>query len=298
VAKAVDLLDAVASARDPKVFAVDAKVLMDFLKALNLEEIEVDVTSSQLLMSEELTIIRNSTTQNFGACPKASVLLNGDNERIRSIEAENTNLRGLLEQAKLELSKGTIRSASVTGDVEILKVENAQKASKIASLEKDIASLSGPVTTSVASNHLDAKVKELNEDIVAMKKEIERATIDSEKRLTAKTFEMTNLADTRVKEVETRLETEKEEMMEAMAQEVDEIEKSKDEEKAAILAEKETLLLNLAASANVTRAVTTNLSKIRTKFSNLVRDQRNLSTATSKDLSDMKQAMANLLGKD
>jgi hypothetical protein len=57
--------------------------------------------------------------------------------------------------------------------------------------------------------------------VAALEQELEKTSQDAEQRLTAKTAELRAQADKRVSEVEERMEAEKEEMMDALAQEVD-----------------------------------------------------------------------------
>ena len=59
-----------------------------------------------------------------------------------------------------------------------------------------------------------------------MKSQHKQATKDWQVVMTEKTSELNKLSDERIKLLEKRLETEKEEMMDAMAQEIDQIEKT------------------------------------------------------------------------
>jgi len=297
VAKAVEILANAGSAKDDKILD-----LKRALKALKLEEIEVDVTSSQLLMSEELALLRNATN---GLMPSQ----NGNNsDRMKGIETENSDLRGLLEQAKLELSKVSGNSStskspasstkdqaqiqSITKELEkvnsIIKDKDLiinQQLKKIETLEN--GSIRPVVTTDTE------EVKTLHARIKLMEKDAEIAKSESSNQLA----------------VNAQLEKEKEEMEEEMALELDEIEKSKDAEKALIIGEKlilqnnlalitgekQILQSNLTESNTITRTISGKLANIKTKSTSLVVSQKDLAVATKNDLNIMKQAMFTLL---
>lgn len=112
-----------------------------------------------------------------------------------------------------------------------------------------------------------------------------------EMMMTEKTLELKKEADERVKMVERRLETEKEEMMDAMAQEVDEIEKTKEKERKSLLEEKRKLEAEVAMSGSITKTLAKNLSSIADKTSSLSRYQSEMNEKTIRDLNDMRKSL-------
>lgn len=298
VAKAVEMLANTGSTKDDKILE-----LRKALKALKLEDIEVDVTSSQLLMSEELALLRNATN---GLTPSQN---GGNSDRMKGIEAENSDLRGLLEQAKLELSKisgssSTSKSAAsstkdqshiqnLTKELENLKSIIKDKELIINHQLKKIEILENSSSSPVVSSTDSEEVKNLHARILLMENVAEIAKSESVKQLA----------------LNAQLESEKEEMEEEMAKELDEIETSKDAEKALIIGEKlilqnnlaliigekQVLQNNLTASNNITRTISGKLSNIKTKSTTLAVSQKDLAAATKNDLNIMKQAMFTLL---
>ena len=124
-----------------------------------------------------------------------------------------------------------------------------------------------------------------------MKLQHEQANMEWEMMMTEKTLELKKEADERVKMVERRLETEKEEMMDAMAQEVDEIEKTKEKERKALLEEKRKLEAEVAMSGSITKTLAKNLSSIADKTSSLSRYQNEMNEKTIRDLNEMRKSL-------
>ena len=124
-----------------------------------------------------------------------------------------------------------------------------------------------------------------------MKLQHEQANMEWEMMMTEKTLELNKAADERVKLVERRLETEKEEMMDAMAQEVDEIEKAKDKERRALLDEKKKLEAEVALSGNMTKSIVKNLSAVATKAQSLGRFQKEMNEKIIRDLNEMRKTL-------
>lgn len=161
IAKAVDL------SKDPKLAEIK-----NAFHELRLEDIQVDVTSPQLLFAEDLAALRK-VAGGITSQGNDSGGAGGDPERLQSLESENANLRELLQQARMELMSksgggggGGIDQASLQKEIDTVKAEMTRQA--------DLAKV-----------------------------------------------EMARQADQRLKDLEAKFEAEKEEMMEAMAQEVD-----------------------------------------------------------------------------
>lgn len=124
-----------------------------------------------------------------------------------------------------------------------------------------------------------------------MKLQHEQANMEWEMMMTEKTLELNKAADERVKLVERRLETEKEEMMDAMAQEVDEIEKAKDKERRTLLDEKKKLEAEVALSSNVTKSIGKNLTAVAVKAQSLGRYQKEMNEMVMRDLNEMRKTL-------
>ena len=124
-----------------------------------------------------------------------------------------------------------------------------------------------------------------------MRLEHEKAAMEWEMVMSERTIELNSAADARVKSLERKLETEKEEMMDAMALEVDEIEKAKDKERQVLLSEKRELERQVALSVNLTKALGSRLSNVSNKSRNLIRFNQELNEKTIKDLNEMRKSM-------
>ena len=109
--------------------------------------------------------------------------------------------------------------------------------------------------------------------------------------MSERTIELNSAADARVKSLERKLETEKEEMMDAMALEVDEIEKAKDKERQVLLSEKRELERQVALSSNLTKSLGQRLTAVSNKSRNLIKFNVELNEKTMKDLNDMRKSM-------
>ena len=178
VAKSLDLLGMDGSK--------DIVELREALIALNLTDIEVDVTSTKLLMNEELIILRNSThnAKLIAAAAKAPTPVltarssvggqNSDSLKILTLEDENANLRGMLEQAKSKLQANAPGGVLITtavaslnqnfaNECDILKAQISQKNSTISQQTATIAGLEKEV---VRLNNSYAEAKKAAEETV------------------------------------------------------------------------------------------------------------------------------------
>ena len=160
--------------------------LRDALKSLNINDIEVDVTSTRLMMNEELAILRNSThdTKLLSQSAKISGTTFKDStaEKLRKIEEENSQLRELLEQSKKELQKAqveTTRTTSAVGsldqnfanEIDGLKSEVSQKklilieqGNTILRLEKEVAHLNS--TAQIVKKEAEETVRTGNPNLL------------------------------------------------------------------------------------------------------------------------------------
>ena len=124
-----------------------------------------------------------------------------------------------------------------------------------------------------------------------MKLQHEKSNMEWEMLMSERTIEINRAAEEKIKTIESRLETEKEEMMDAMALEVDEIEKTKDQERLKLIEEKKALEAELAQSSNLTKTLGKKLNSIANKSRNLLRFQRELNEKTIRDLNEMRKNM-------
>lgn len=253
VKKTLDLVSS-SGLKDPRL-----EELQNGLKSLKLEDLDVDLTSTQISFHEEITLLRSAVNQGIATIeaggelksptltslppppvpPATNVntattvevkevvkeVIKDDPktlEKIKALESDNENLRKLLKDAQAELAA----AIKTSGDLE-KKLEAGTKASASAATD--------------ATKSLEAELAKATKEIADLNNKLEQVKKEGEDRLAAKVAELTKLADERVSEIETRLETEKDVMMEAMAQEVDAIEKQKDAEKDAVEAQKNAL---------------------------------------------------------
>lgn len=106
-----------------------------------------------------------------------------------------------------------------------------------------------------------------------------------------KTLELNKASDDKIRIMEKRLTIEKEEMMDAMAQEINEIDKKNKLEKQIILDEKSQLELELVSHGRVTRALGGNLSTVASEVRALSKYQNNVKEMIIVDLNDMRKSL-------
>ena len=131
----------------------------------------------------------------------------------------------------------------------------------------------------------------MDAEVLLMKLQHEISNMEWEMLMSERTIEINRAAEEKIKTIESRLETEKEEMMDAMALEVDEIEKTKDQERLKLIEEKKALEAEVAQSSNLTKALGKKLNSIANKSRNLLRFQRELNEKTIRDLNEMRKNM-------
>ena len=131
----------------------------------------------------------------------------------------------------------------------------------------------------------------MDAEVLLMKLQHEKSNMEWEMLMSERTIEINRAAEEKIKTIESRLETEKEEMMDAMALEVDEIEKTKDQERLKLIEEKKALEAEVAQSSNLTKALGKKLNSIANKSRNLLRFQRELNEKTIRDLNEMRKNM-------
>jgi DNA repair exonuclease SbcCD ATPase subunit len=113
-----------------------AKELKNALIALKLNDIEVDVSSTQIMLHEELSILRGAAESGVTGSLTAIKSVVGyqtsteDLERIRSLENENSKLRELLKEAQFELTTKPVVVAPPLPPSEPIKGKDATGSSE------------------------------------------------------------------------------------------------------------------------------------------------------------------------
>ena len=218
-----------------------SETLKKDLAALKLSEIEVDVKSTKLMMSEELAKLRSavevsgseSKSASNGTPTKSVVLAataaassspnlasSESTAKIKSLEREKKDLKDWLEESKKEVDKlkndlAKVASAAPTSNPK--DKEELEKVTSELNKLKDINKLSGK-----GAAEKDKTLADQTAEIAKLKKDLASSKEDAEKAKEA--------ADKALKDAAAEIEAEKQEMMLAMCQEVDDIEKKKAEE--------------------------------------------------------------------
>jgi chromosome segregation ATPase len=191
------------------------------LKKLKLEDITVDVESAELMMHEEMALLRGAIKG--GAASVASAVDDASaggasSARVKALESENANLRGLLKELKAELNSGKQRPGSrsaspVNGDAasasasgaEVLELQKELKAKNdiIASQAAELDTLQAAMASNASAS-----------SSAAAQTEASRKKIDE---LKARNAELQGQLD----EIGKKATADKDELMEAMAQEME-----------------------------------------------------------------------------
>jgi chromosome segregation ATPase len=245
-----------------------ASTLRKDIKKLKLDEIRVDFTSAELMMHEEMELLRNSLDGHSGSGHSTDK----DLTKLKQLETENLNLRGLLKESKAEMLnfmkkpaesataappiagppvevQVEVESPALLQEVETLRKElqsvNQQlldKTRELKEAQRQLTSLSNDTKSKESSSQelqkeinalhaqLDsatASASSASEEASHLKKQLKEALSDFEKERASAakklTKAQTHAADLEAKitEQQAKSEKEKEELMEAMAQEVE-----------------------------------------------------------------------------
>ncbi len=187
----------------------------------------------------------------------SSLLSNSvDTGKLRALEAENTNLRELLKEAQLAQTKALSRSVPplppvVSSPAPVTNVYPSGLTDKVGSLQAQVALLGTQleeknaalaktqvtldktqgaliaVEARAAASEADAvksvqsEMTRIKAEVSGLEKEVQRTKKAGDDRLSARTAELTEAAKQQVAEVERKREAEKEEMMDALTQEVE-----------------------------------------------------------------------------
>ena len=265
------------------------------MKDLNLAELEVDVSSPQLLFNEDLIALRKAvgmdttngtvsittTTQNGGA----------DVEKLKTLETENSKLRELLIEAKTELSKlppipPPVSPVVPIKQADIVKEGNIDQAT--------LDNMTSKIKAEAAANLANEIQKVKSESKLNFECEITKIKQDAEQKLATKEAELTKIRN-EMKEMELKFDAEKEEMMEVAAQEIDEIEKKKNDETDQVSAEKALIQKNLDDSISQISMLKKRVQVTSTKSTALIKNYQGFSSSIKTDLQNMKYEMQSML---
>lgn len=192
------------------------------IEALNLDQIKVDVTSSEVMLRQEIALLQASVDKGLAK------VVGSESSRVKALEEENQSLRELLKSAKAEITRNQGGVVPVvpppppsSAPSEDLSPRLRDLESKLAIREADIQALQAENSKLIAATSAADVTKALEEKITKLEAEIMKARKDADTALAAKIQELTAAADKRVADIESKLESEKDEMMDAMAQEVE-----------------------------------------------------------------------------
>lgn len=243
------------------------------IAALGLSDLEVDVKSTELMLSEELSKLRSVLEGGGGSGVVAGTNGSSNDAKLKSLEKENEATKQ--ELAKLKLSGNSIVSnesntnaSMALKDQEIIKMKEADASSSKAIADKD--------------KTLDTLTKEnakLKKDFELLSQELKNEKETAQKQIQA---------------LEERIETEKEEIMEAMAQEVDEIEKAKADEIDKHLSSSARQLKLCSHLKDAMTRQEKGLANIKGSTSVVLKENKKLIASTQQDLDNMKAQLKSL----
>mmetsp|Transcript_24427 Transcript_24427/g.35895 ORF Transcript_24427/g.35895 Transcript_24427/m.35895 type:complete len:507 (-) Transcript_24427:905-2425(-) len=297
------------------------------LQKLHLDDIRVDVSSTELMMHEEMELLRKAINKNtLQPSSLPSSVDDGDDSkdsRVKVLESENANLRGLLKELKAELLNAGKRKDGDSPSTPVVDSEQSVKQSKeIERLKKELdqskkslqekdeevrAALeevealrsSGGNTESALAEH-KAEIKALKTEMETLKqssasgaeetgmlkkqiKELQDA-IEDEKKATAEQVSKFNAEkkelEHKLQEVQKAAEQEKDDAMEAMTREIEDLVKKHSAETAAQAKETKKLQKALSKYKNSSKSLAGGLGAIRRNASELKASQKRLVTDT------------------
>lgn len=287
------------------------------LSSLKLEELEVDYNNTELLLREEVALLRNTVFPEGGSTGAPS------NDKLASLDSENQNLRGLLAEAKAEIlakekqiaslssnsmapplppATLSLGSSNQSAEFNELNSKLAQKESALNSKIQEIAQLteqnkqlSKTAEGNAAGDQLE--LIKLREELFNTKKLIDKEKEDSSQKLLQREQELKKQAENALKDAEKKFETQKEELMEAMAQEVEAVEKKHEEEGSVLKSENKKLKKSLSKLSTANQTVSSGAQKLKTKILEMKIANKDLATETKKQVSALGASLRENFGK-
>ncbi len=302
-----------------------ARELSDGLKSLKLEDIDVDVTSTKIALQEELSKLRfaidnngygpggsSTATVNSGVTSTSSITAGGgsnaqDLQRIHDLEGENAKLSQQIAELRTELTKSNNNNTKATQqastanqeEVNKLRQENEKLNNKIKDLSSTIDKNNQEINdaqqrindlTRLAND--TTKEKTLQSEIETLRKQLQdekqsKITLQKEieQRYTLQIKELNGLNEQKLKEKEDEWTAEREEMEVALAQELEEVEKTKDEEIANITLERDTLQKKIKQLQQFNTTLTSSLKRVVQKMASVQQEYKQHTQSIKRDLS-------------
>jgi len=306
VNKSIDLLSNKDLINDNK-----ANELKNALLSLKLDEIEVDVNSTQIMMHEELSILRGAIDSNdIPASNRSSNNVNNSNsnntsiskEQIQLYENEINKYKDLYDQTKFQLESQykLNQSSDLKESIKELQEKLLQKDNIIKSKDNEISSLQIEINNSraiqVDKSQLENQMSSLTEQITSLELKLSNSKTESNKILQKEINELNNRNNKRIEELQAKAEAEKEEMMEAMSQEIEEIENTKKEEFLQLTNKITNLENSLVQLSKSKQILESNYNKIYNNLQQLIKVHKLISNQTKVELKEMNQSIAMLFG--
>jgi hypothetical protein len=180
------------------------------LSELKTKEMDVDVSKWQVIMREEIAKLQ----ANVENSPSVQ---NANSSLVQSLQTEIAKLKKQVKTGGAsDAPPLPPASNGVNGpEAEALNRQIRQLKDEITQKDKKIAQQSSEIEAANARSGASA-----NEQVSMLQTQMKKQKEEAAVTLAAREKELSRLADERVKEVEGRMEQEKDEMMDAMAQEV------------------------------------------------------------------------------
>ena len=280
------------------------------MTALKLNELEVDVSSTQIMMHEELSILRgivDSGVNNVLKTPSSNNN-NSDNPRVQTLETENLSLRSLLQEAQNQLASNKTSVANNTGNNSIsnenkkiiddlqakvihLETQLKDKDSKISAKDDELKILKASSSENATAKGLEIELLRSQKEVSTLKDQLTSMSKDFELKLQTKVKELTVLGDKRVEETQEKAEADKEEMMEALSQEVEAVEEQKKQEIDVLTVQIKSLESSLETTRGSKQKQVKVLLTVNQQLKNLMKAQRTVSNETKRELGDLQNTM-------
>lgn len=266
------------------------------LLALKVRELEADPVKAEAIVREELALLRGSLEGNAlpalktdssglqGKNGSGSSSSSADIEKISSLEAE---VKQLKEQIELLKERETKELSLLKAQYAAKEAELAKKDETLSSANRDLESLRTQLSGASESSKSEASLRIELEKLKGELKEAKEASGKSETEFKTKLAE----SSARIILLEGQLVSEKEEFLEAMAQEVEAVEKAKAEETVALRTEFETVKAQLAVSRQSSAALSGKVRAVEAAGKSIAAIHKELKSKTAKEIGDIRVAL-------
>lgn len=203
------------------------------------------------------------------------------NSEIEHLKAKNAELNNLYEA---EMVEKNARVMTLQGEIDNMKSTLINSNENIKVLQLQVASSN---ETQQSKNESETENLKLKERIIVLETEVEKTKNEYQHKLT----DLTQSHENKIKENELKYSKEKEETMDACAQEIESVEKAKSAEIAILLLTKQTLESQLASSTSNAKNLSALIQRIAMEAS-LIRQQLiYVSGATKQDLENLSSSL-------